>query len=137
MVTLRRILEARHHDPFEVLGRHLTADRCVARALLPQADSIRIPEAEAALTRVPGTDLFVWEGYAGVVPERYRLSWRDQIGRRHSRYDPYCFPPQLVDSDLEWFAAGDHWRAYRFLGTHPRTLNRVSGVRFVVWAPNG
>ncbi|MCB2261508.1 MAG: 1,4-alpha-glucan branching protein GlgB [Candidatus Thiosymbion ectosymbiont of Robbea hypermnestra] len=135
--SIARILEARHRDPFAVLGRHLAGDRCIVRAFLPGAKGVRIPEAGVALTRVPDTDLFVWEGRAGTVPERYRLSWEDRAGNRHSRYDPYCFPPQLDDSDLHRFGTGRHWCAYRFLGAHPRTLDGVRGVRFAVWAPNG
>ena len=37
---IARILEARHHDPFEVLGRHDVKDRCVVRAFLPQAEKV-------------------------------------------------------------------------------------------------
>jgi len=134
---IARLLAARHRDPFEILGRHLTADRCVVRALLPRAETVRIPEAGVALTRVRGTDLFTWEGSAGTIPERYRLSWEDRAGNGYSRYDPYCFPPQLEDADLRRFGAGHHWRAYGFLGAHPRTVDGVRGVRFAVWAPNG
>jgi len=134
--AIARILEARHPDPFQVLGRHLAEDRCVVRALLPQAEAVRIPEARVTLTRVPGTDLFVWEGSPKSVPERYRLSWEDRTGNRYSRYDPYCLPPQLTDLDLRLFGAGRHWHAHRFLGAHPCTPEGIPGVRFAVWAPN-
>ena len=132
-----RILEARHHDPFEVLGRRVENGRCVVRAFLPQAERVRIAEADVDLIRIPGTDLFAWEGGAGEVPERYRLSWEDRAGNSHSRHDPYCFPPQLEDFDLHLFGQGRHWHAYRFLGAHARALNGVEGVQFAVWAPNG
>ncbi|MGE5154233.1 MAG: GlgB N-terminal domain-containing protein, partial [Bdellovibrio bacteriovorus] len=32
---LQRIVEARHHDPFEVLGRHPAGGRVTVRAFLP------------------------------------------------------------------------------------------------------
>ena len=132
-----RIVEARHHDPFEVLGRHVEKDRCTVRAFLPRAEKVHIPEAEVDLTRIEGTGLFEWAGSAQKIPERYRLSWEDSAGNRCTRYDPYCFPPQLEDFDLHLFGEGRHWHAYRFLGAHRRTVEGVEGVQFAVWAPNG
>jgi len=134
--AITRLLEARHQDPFQVLGRHPAGDRCVVRAFLPGAETVRIPETQVELTRLPSTDLFVWEGSPDAVPERYRLSWEDRVGKRHSHYDPYCFPPQLPDLELRLFGAGRHWHAHRFLGVHPCTVDSIPGARFAVWAPN-
>jgi len=89
-----------------------------------------------ALARIPGSDLFVWAGVPGLVPERYRLAWEDAAGKRHLAYDPYCFGPQLADLDLHLFAEGRHLHAYRFLGAHGWSAQGVAGVRFAVWAPN-
>ena len=133
---MRRVLEGRHHDPFEVLGRRAEGERAVVRALLPRAERVRIVESAVELERIEGTDLFVWEGPASQVPLRYRLHWHDARGDIHHRYDPYCFPPQLGDFDLHLFGEGRHWHAYRFLGAHPRTVDGVPGVQFAVWAPN-
>jgi 1,4-alpha-glucan branching enzyme len=132
-----RIIEARHHDPFEVLGRHVENDRCVVRAFLPQAARVRIAKTNVELARIEGTDLFTWEGSAQAVPDRYRLRWEDRAGNSYDRHDPYCFPPQIEDFDLHLFAEGRHWHAYRFLGAHTRRVHGVDGVQFAVWAPNG
>ncbi|HSQ08038.1 MAG TPA: hypothetical protein VLM84_10175, partial [Chromatiaceae bacterium] len=133
---LRAILEARHHDPFSVLGRHVTQAGVVVRVYLPQAERVRVADGGPDLKRVDGTDLFVWEGDGNKVPERYALEWEDRAGHSHRRYDPYCFPPQLQDFDLHLFGEGRHWHAYRFLGAHPRRVEGVDGVQFAVWAPN-
>ncbi len=133
---LQRIIEARHHDPFEVLGRHPSGSRVTVRAFLPQAERARIVEADAELSRIEGTDLFVWEGEAAKVPERYRIAWEGKSGNRGSAHDPYCFPTQLGDFDLHLFGEGRHWHAYRFLGSHLREVEGVAGVQFAVWAPN-
>ena len=134
--TLRRIIEARHHDPFEALGRHQDGDRVKVRVFLPRAEKARIVEAKADLERIEGTDLFVWEGPAASVPERYRIEWLDKSGQRQVAHDPYAFPPQLADFDLHLFGEGRHWHAYRFLGSHIREVDGVAGVQFAVWAPN-
>ncbi|MFY9972880.1 MAG: 1,4-alpha-glucan branching protein GlgB, partial [Chromatiaceae bacterium] len=133
---LQRIVEARHHDPFEVLGRHPAGARVTVRAFLPWAERARIVEADAELSRIEGTDLFVWEGDASRVPERYRIAWEGKGGNRGSAHDPYCFPTQLGDFDLHLFGEGRHWHAYRFLGSHLKDVEGVSGVQFAVWAPN-
>ena len=133
---LLRIVEARHHNPFEVLGRHVVDGRCTVRALLPRAERVRLMTSGLELDRIPGTRLFVWEGDPALVPEHYHLHWYDARGQVHHQLDPYCFPLQLSDFDLHLFGEGRHWHAYRFLGAHPHRAEGVDGVLFAVWAPN-
>src|SRR3954464_12566460 len=45
-------------------------------------------------------------------------------------------PPILSDFDLYLLGEGNHLKLYDKLGAHPMTLDGVSGVGFVVWAPN-
>ncbi len=133
---LQKIIEARHHDPFAVLGRHPDGDKVVVRAFLPQARKVLIAEGELEMKRLEGTDLFEWRGPAGQVPERYRLIWQDAEQRDHIAHDPYCYPPQLADFDVHLFGEGRHRHAYRFLGAHVHQADGVAGVLFAVWAPN-
>lgn len=133
---MRQILEARHHDPFAVLGRQPHDGGEVIRAFLPGAVSAVICETTDAMVRVAGTDFFEWHGPAGGVPARYRLTWHDAHGGEHTAYDPYCFPPQVGDLDLHLFGEGKHWHAYRFLGAHRHEADGASGVLFATWAPN-
>ncbi len=133
---LQRIIEARHHDPFAVLGRHPQDKKIVVRAHLPYAEEVHIAEGHLPMERIPNTDLFEWHGKPEQVPERYRLIWRDAEHHEHIAHDPYCFPPQLGDLDLYLFGEGKHWHAYRFLGAHTHQADGVAGVLFAVWAPN-
>ncbi|HKJ09595.1 MAG TPA: 1,4-alpha-glucan branching enzyme, partial [Gammaproteobacteria bacterium] len=135
---LIRLVEARHHDPFSVLGRRSRKDGDRVRCLIPGAERVRVElgEADEPMTRIPGTDLFEWRGPPGTVPERYRLVWETKDGERSRAYDPYCFPPLLEEFDLHLYGEGRHWHAYRFLGAHARTVDDVAGVHFAVWAPN-
>ena len=134
--SIARIVQARHHDPFEVLGRHLDADNVRVRAFLPGASEVLIEENGARMTRLPDTDLFEWEGPADSLPERYRLRWIDEDGIESVDYDPYCFAPIVGELDLHLFREGRHLHAYRFLGAHPRVVDGVAGIGFSVWAPN-
>lgn len=134
----RRILEARHHDPFNVLGRHQDGELTVIRALLPGTAEAAVEGNDGPLpmTRLHNSDLFEWRGDGSLVPLRYRLLWRDGGGHDHATHDPYCFPAQLGDFDLYLFGEGRHHHAYRFLGAHPRCIDGIDGVQFAVWAPN-
>ncbi len=135
--SLQRIADARHHDPFEVLGRHPVGEgEVVVRVYRPHAEAVTIADGEHLMERIEGSDFFVWRGPAEAVPERYRLIWRDAHQREHLAHDPYCFPPQLPDFDLHLFGEGKHWHAYRFLGAHLHEVDGVAGVLFAVWAPN-
>jgi 1,4-alpha-glucan branching enzyme len=131
-----RILEARHHDPFQVLGKHREANQDVVRAFLPHCSEVRIEENGESLTRLGDTDLFEWRGTASGVPDRYQLAWTDRDGIEWVAYDPYCFAPQLGDLDLHWFGEGRHLHAYRFLGAHLCQVDGIAGTRFAVWAPS-
>jgi len=132
---LERIVSARHHDPFSVLGKHRQEETELIRAFLPNADDVTIAEGNISLERISGTDLFEWRGDAGTVPDNYHLIWHD-AGREHIAHDPYSFPPQLSDFDLHLFGEGRHRHAYRILGSHEHTVGDVSGILFAVWAPN-
>jgi 1,4-alpha-glucan branching enzyme len=134
---LQRIVQARHHDPFAVLGRHPEHGRDVVRALLPQAETVRVGENGPEMSRIPGTDLFecILE-HGARIPQHYRLFWQDKSGRQGSHIDPYTFPPQLADFDLHLFGEGKHWHIYRILGAHPHTVDGISGTLFATWAPN-
>ena len=134
---LQRLVEARHHDPFAVLGRHPAQGGEVFRALLPQAETARIGEDGPEMARIPDTDLFecLVERAAG-IPVHHRLFWKDKSGRNHDHLDPYTFPPQLSDFDLYLFGEGKHWHIYRILGAHPHTADGIDGTLFATWAPN-
>ncbi len=133
---LVRILESRHHDPFEVLGRQVEGDTALVRVFLPSARSARIAEFDLPMKRIEGTDFFEWTGKATEVGERYQIAWIDENGHEIVSYDPYCFPPQIEEFDLHLFNEGKHWHAYKMLGAHEHEVDGVVGVLFSVWAPN-
>ena len=132
---LRKIVEARHHDPFSVLGKHEINGTTEIRAFMPHAIEVMLAEGERPLQRIEGSDFFSWQG-KDKLPDHYRLIWRDSEHREHIRHDPYSYPPQLSDFDLHLFSEGKHLHAYRFLGAHPHEVETTAGVLFAVWAPN-
>jgi 1,4-alpha-glucan branching enzyme len=133
---LLRIVEARHHDPFTVLGRHGDGEHTVVRAFIPDATEVFIAEGGRAMQRVPESSFFEWWGDGGFVPEHYSLIWRDAAHYEHVAHDPYTYAPQVSDFDLHLFGEGRHRHAYQFLGAHEHEVDGVAGILFAVWAPN-
>jgi 1,4-alpha-glucan branching enzyme len=143
-----------HSDPFVVLGPHW-ADKAGKKALVirvfrPDANEVAIlwtetghvfaanpvPELaglfEAALPS-PLPDLTPNQA---VPPESYRLRLKFGSGKVLDVIDPYAFPPLLTEFDLYLSGEGTDYLKYEKFGAHIRTLSEISGVHFVVWAPN-
>ena len=131
-----RIMEAKHHDPFSVLGRHDLNGKTVIRAFLPYAESVRIGEDGPAMQRIPGTDLFEYYPDKETLAEHYALSWTAKDGFAHLDIDPYSFGALLPEFDQHLFGEGRHWHIYQKLGSHLQTVDGIDGVYFAVWAPN-
>ena len=133
----RRLIEGRLHDPFSVLGRHPAAGgRETVTVFGPHLETLWIGPEKQPVTRIEGTDIFVWEGPAGKLPVHYRLEAVDKTGRRLSFHDPYSFGPQVPDYDILLFSEGRHWHVYRHLGANPKVVDGIPGVLFATWAPN-
>jgi len=132
-----RILEARHHDPFTVLGLHTENGTDIVRTFIPRAQQVMLPALnDAPLQRIESTDVFEWQGQIHQLDKPYEIRWIDEAGNVHISYDPYCFAAQLSDFDLHLFSEGKHWHAYRFLGGHLHSIEGIHGALFAVWAPN-
>ena len=133
---LQRIVDARHHDPFAVLGCHPLGDKIRVRVYIPHATQVSLAEGPYAMQRLGNSDLWEWTGPVNSLPPYYRLIWNDADHRGHLAHDPYCFAPQISDLDLYLFNEGKHHHAYLFLGAHSHVVDEIGGILFAVWAPN-
>ena len=143
--------QARHPDPFSVLGMHADAQgRLWVRAFLPDAQEVAVHDTLsgrrlAVLSQGHGADAFDRGWFEGVVPRRrqpfdYRLHVQWSSGETALLGDAYRYGPLISDADLHFLAEGSHQRPYEVLGAHVMALGegpyRLEGVRFAVWAPN-
>ena len=131
-----KISEARHHDPFAVLGRHLKDNQVHIKVYLPYAETVKLGHNNAAFQRITGTDFFEYTAGKELLPKHYQLSWTDKSGNAHLDYDPYDFPAQLPEFDQHLFGEGKHWHVYQKLGGHLHSADEIEGVLFTVWAPS-
>lgn len=131
---LQRLIEARHHAPFEVLGPHSHADGMRLRVLLPKAVAARVEDGPVLTGNLPM--IFEWHGPSADLPRPYRIIWRDAAGIEHREPDPYAHPCGLSAEYLNAFHEGRNDRLASLLGSHCMHDRGVEGVRFSVWAPH-
>jgi 1,4-alpha-glucan branching enzyme len=137
--ALLALAEARHDDPFGVLGPHVEGDAIVIRACIPTADRISIARngsEPVAMKRrhVAGIFEAVLPGI-DEIPD-YRLDVTYSGGTTAQVDDPYRYGRVLTEYDLYLFGEGKHTRIYDKLGAHLISLGGTTGTHFAVWAPN-
>ena len=132
---LIKIIEARHHDPFGVLGAHQTGGQTTVTVFLPDTQKAWLND-DLVLNRLEGTDLFQWAGDSSQLNEHYIINRIAGNSDPVQLYDPYNFLPQLSDFDLHLFSEGKHWHAYRILGAHQHQVDGIDGILFATWAPS-
>lgn len=131
---LRRLIEARHHDPFALLGPQ--RDAGLIRVFLPRARRVFVEERSNQAARVGESDIFEFCGDLSDIPQHYKLIIETDDGGCHERLDPYSFRPQLDASGLRRFNDGTSHRAQDLLGANHRAIDGIPGTQFAVWAPN-
>ncbi len=131
-----RLVQAREHDPFRLLGCFTTGDEVVVRSFQPYAGEawLELADGPAPMIRVHPDGVFEWRGPAAAVPRPYRLTL--QAGEnRWTLWDAWAFPPAASQHDIYLFSEGRNYQAWRLLGAHPEVREGVAGVCFRVWAP--
>ncbi len=130
-----RVNQGVHHDPFEVLGFHRSADGAVIRELLPTATRAEVID-HGVMQRIKNTDVFELHLSTEVTTRPdYRVRWLESDGSWHESRSPYWFHPLVSDLDLHLFNEGRHLHCYQFLGAHQMQIEQEYGCRFALWAP--
>jgi 1,4-alpha-glucan branching enzyme len=130
------ILDARHGDPFAVLGPHrIGDDRWEIRVLLPQALKVTVQAGSTTLPLTRIRDGF----FCGNLSSRERPAYRltvDDGAQQIEMDDAYRFGPSIGDADLDAVQGGGQRPLHDVLGAHPVDIDGIGGTRFAVWAPN-
>jgi 1,4-alpha-glucan branching enzyme len=127
------LLEARHGDPFSLLGPHRVGRTRWVTAIDPGAHTLCAVSGgkRYPLERVQGV-LF-----SGKVPgtKPYTLEGTGMDGATWTYEDAYRFGPVLTDLDEYLLGEGTHNRLWTALGAHVMTIEDAPGTHFAVWAP--
>lgn len=129
------LVRAEHGNPFAFLGAHEQDGKVIVRSWQPGALEVELLDAGGQSLgfmreQIPG--LFV-AALSERQAYRLRINWSGGVQETE---DPYSFGPQLGELDIHLFAEGNHRRLGHCFGAQLWQVDRVSGVRFVVWAPN-
>ena len=135
------IVNARHGDPFSVLGPHRAADGEIAlRVFAPDADRVEAIDQAGGAVLTALEKLHSDGFYAGSLPDEARTKgYKLRLHQGDHRWeidDPYRFQTYLGEMDAYLMSEGTHRDLYKKLGAHPAVLDGVEGVAFAVWAPN-
>src|SRR5471032_1450750 len=135
------LIEARHCDPFKILGVRKNGKEWDAHVLRPDAAEITVVDLKDSTRRFPLkrlNDEGLFEAALPGVDESfaYNLELKSHAGDIWTERDPYSFGPVLGDMDVYLFNEGTHYEIYRKLGAHIINIGDVQGVHFAVWAPN-
>src|SRR5450631_3343318 len=138
--NIAALIEARHGDPFAVLGPHKVSGRTVLRALVPRAESLEVLDSAegtviATLARIDPAGLFEGVILGKPVGFAYRLRAANAAGAWEFD-DPYRFGPVLGELDDYLIGEGTHRQLWEKLGSHVIEHTGVTGAHFAVWAPN-
>ncbi|MBS7811349.1 1,4-alpha-glucan branching protein GlgB [Roseococcus pinisoli] len=132
------LLEARHGDPFAVLGPHEVEGGLAIRALRPGAEAVEAVFDDGKvlpLERRGATAFFEGRRPGTALPAPYRLRLREGGGQMDI-LDPYAFGPSLGPLDDHLLIEGTHRHLHERLGAHLLEHEGAEGVRFAVWAPD-
>ena len=135
------LIEARHSDPFKILGIREARGSQFGRVFRPDAAEVTIVDAGDAARRFPLTkihpDGLFESALQGVDrPFDYLLEMKSHSGDAWREKDAYSFGPVLGEMDIYLFNEGTHYEIYKKLGAHIINHGGVSGTHFAVWAPN-
>ncbi|WP_435684976.1 1,4-alpha-glucan branching protein GlgB [Sedimenticola selenatireducens] len=133
---LDRIANAAHYNPCAVLGRQQCQSDGPLLCYSPDTLELSLEQPDQSLARIGDSDFFVYTGDPQAIPRYYRLRRLDTHQRVSLFHDPYSFPLQISDEDLQLFSAGRHFHIYNILGAQFKCIDGIDGIRFATWAPN-
>jgi 1,4-alpha-glucan branching enzyme len=136
--ALDALAQARHSDPFALLGPHRAERGIVIRTYQPSAEGVAVLRDgfQATMVRVHPSGIFeaTFDDASEVFDYRLRIRYPD--GHAIDTDDPYRYGRVISDYDLYLFGEGKHTRIYDRLGAHLMRIGAADGAHFAVWAPN-
>lgn len=122
-------------NPHDLLGPHLTDKGLLIQAFIPDVDDVKVKYSGKISDMCKMDDA----GFYAVLIETNKLIKYKLVitkGEEISEIDdPYAFEIGTDIKEFRKYNAGIFYDAYEYLGSHKCTINKVSGVRFCVWAP--
>gem|GEM_PF-4604524 len=133
------ILYADVKNPHEFMGLKAVKGGTLIQVFMPDAISVTVKFENGDDYKLFMEDkagffaLFVRKKLEGL----YKLEAKYENGKKYVCYDQYQFGLKTnQETNKNKYNAGNSHHAYKFMGAHKETRDKVSGVRFMLWAPN-
>ena len=133
------LIEARHCDPFRILGLRKSDNKMLVRVMRPDAAKVDLVTEDGKKTALKNIDphgVFELPVPSLSIGDPYTLEFTAHSGSKWRQRDPYSFGPVLGEMDIYLFNEGTHYDIYKKLGAHVKVIEDVPGVHFAVWAPS-
>ncbi|WP_348387836.1 1,4-alpha-glucan branching protein GlgB [Thalassotalea nanhaiensis] len=136
---VQAIASASHSNPYGFLGLHADHKGYLQiNTFLPDAIQVSLLDEKGKV--VAKLDKIDERGFFSKVTRRKKhFSYQLKVQTAHGEKtiaDPFACSPVLNDLDIYLFNEGKHKKPYQILGAHCVEHDGVTGVSFVVWAPN-
>ncbi|MDI2113837.1 1,4-alpha-glucan branching protein GlgB [Commensalibacter nepenthis] len=136
---IEKVTKGEYNDPFSILGPHLINGYLEFRFFFPHAKQVIILDKTTKKELIILDRIHLDGFFQGKLKRNSYFSYLIKIIWNDSEQvieDPYRFGKLLTDYDTWLLNNGKDNYSYEKLGAHLITLDGISGVRFIVWAPN-
>lgn len=138
------VVYSEEDKPHEILGLKKQLGGYLIQAFFPYAKKVYACIKDKKDIKEYEMELVDEEGFFAVYISKltvidkisYYFRVVDETGVIKEVVDPYSFDSTIDDLTLELFNSGINYEIYNYLGAHERTIDKVSGTSFAVWAPN-
>lgn len=128
-------------NPFEILAPKQVGTSTLFQMFYPGAVKVDLLISSSKENKVfPMEEADEMGFFACLVPGKipsdyeYEISLKDKSVRMKDAYSYSGY--EFTDKEIKKLNAGNSSMAYKLLGAHFTTVNKVKGVKFSLWAPN-
>ena len=128
-------------NPFVILGPHIHGTNVLFEMFCPGADSVELLITSGKTGNEFPMEKADDEGFfavlvPGKIPSKYEYRIHKE-GEVKTITDTYSFSGyELKEEEIRKLSCGVFYDQYKYFGAKSITVNKVSGIKFTLWAPN-
>ncbi len=129
------IINFRSNNPSKILGLHNLNDKYIILSYLPVACEAYVKTNKNKYKMENLKENMFFYSFDNEIKD-YKIIYIDKDKNENEIYDPYNFKATISDYDIFLYKSGKLYESYKTFGAHVMKIDNISGVRFVLWAPN-
>lgn len=143
---VEEIVYAESTHPDRILGSHNVGKNSLIQAFFPGANAVSLLTTEEKFTtgkKVPAVvkmeEMDEAGFFAAILPGKNRNDYKYKVefdDKTIETPELYGSNHAITEAQAEELNGGSCYGAYKILGAHVKTIDKVLGTAFAVWAPN-